>query len=100
MNRLDSAIGQTADFFHAISTESAQILEHSHGVKPALIGAGTGGATVAAGTDWVAIIGLCLTAVSIMIAAGSLYLGYLNYRERVRENDIKEAINGSDNNDC
>lgn len=85
--------------WNAIATEAPKIIEQSHGIKPAILGAGTGAATAAAGHDWIAIAGLCLTGMSILIAAGSLYLGYLNYQERRRENDLKEASHGCDDND-
>jgi len=66
-----------------------EVVQHSSGLKAAVGGVGVGAASMASPIDWLQVIGLCLTAMTVLIAGGSLLLGYLNYKERVRENNMK-----------
>jgi len=90
MNAIENATHQVSDFFKHLGAQAADIIQHSPGIKAGVAGAGIGGVTTASSVSMFQIIGLCLTGTSVMIAAGSLYLGYLNYKERVRENNLKQ----------
>ena len=76
----------------------AEIAQQAPGMKMAAASVGLGGVTtaVSASPDWTVYAGLTLTAAGLIIAFGSAFIGYLNMKERRRENDLKEAeLNGS-----
>lgn len=90
MISIGSVTQSISDVLNQLWIEFSDILNHSPGIKMGITGASVGTATTAAASvSWVTIIGLCLTGTSVLIALGSLYLGYLNYKERVRENNLK-----------
>ena len=94
MISIGNAASQASEFFNHLWSELSEIIHYSPAIKVISAGAVTGGATTMGAVSvkavtWFQISGLCLTATSIMVAIGSLYLGYLNYKERVRENNLK-----------
>lgn len=95
MISIGSATQQISDFFNHLWIDLSDFISHSPGIKMGIAGTSVGTATTAAASvSWVTIIGLCLTGTSVLIALGSLYLGYLNYKERVRENNLKREKDG------
>lgn len=54
------------------------------------VGAGSATTAFSASPDWTVYAGLGLTTLGLMVAIGSLWIGYLNFQERKRENDRKE----------
>ena len=100
MISIGSATQSIGEFINHLWLEFSDILHHSPGIKMGITGASVGTATTtaaaAASVSWVTIIGLCLTGTSVLIALGSLYLGYLNYKERVRENNLKRSNGDKD----
>lgn len=81
-----------SEFLAYLASEAPKLIEQSPGLKPAVLGAGIGTPTTVIGTDWISIIGLVLTFLSVLIAGGSLWLGYLNFKERQKENQLKEML--------
>ena len=76
-----------------LTQQIAEIAQQAPGIKMAAGTVAAGGitTTISASPDWTVYAGLVLTAAGLLVALGSTTIGYLNYRERRRENNLKES---------